>query len=151
MESPLRKPSLSSDRLSSSTEGKEEKRRGSETNEITRRILRGGFKVHSAFGPGLFEKTYHLCMFHELKKDGLHVESEVVLPVIYDDIKIDAAYRVDLRVANKVLVEIKAVEKLTDVHTAQMLTYLQLSGIRVGLILNFNEVHLIDGIRRIMR
>jgi GxxExxY protein len=90
-------------------------------------------------------------MFHELKKDGLHVESEVVLPVIYDDIKIDAAYRVDLRVANKVLVEIKAVEKLTDVHTAQMLTYLQLSGIRVGLILNFNEVHLIDGIRRIMR
>ena len=106
--------------------------------------------MHTAFGPGLFEKTYHVCMVHELKKDGLHIESEVVLPVVYDGIKIDAAYRVDMRVQNKVLVEIKAVEKLADIHTAQMLTYLQLSGIRVGLILNFNVVHLIDGIKRVI-
>lgn len=99
----------------------------------------------------MFEKTYHVCMVHELKKGGLHVESEVVLPVVYDGIKIDAAYRVDMRVENKVLVEIKAVDKLADVHTSQMLTYLQLSSIRAGLILHFNVVHLIDGIKRVMR
>jgi len=86
-----------------------------------------------------------------LRKDGLHVESEVVLPVVYDGIKIDAAYRVDLRVEGKVLVEIKSVEALANVHQAQMLTYLQLSGIRVGLLLNFNVTHLLDGIKRLMR
>jgi GxxExxY protein len=151
MESPLRNPSAGKDTVSSSTEGKEEKQRGLEINEITRRILGGGFKVHSALGPGLFEKTYHLCLAHEIGKSGLKVESEVVLPVVYDGIKIDAAYRVDLRVEDNVLVEVKAVDALADVHTSQMLTYLKLSGLHVGLILNFNEVHLLDGIKRIMR
>jgi hypothetical protein len=137
--------------LSSPTEKEEEKQGGLEINEITRRVLRAGFKVHSALGPGLFERTYQVCLVHELRKDGLHVESEVVLPVVYDGIKIDAAYRVDLRVEGKVLVEIKSVEALANVHQAQMLTYLQLSGIRVGLLLNFNATHLLDGIKRLMR
>src|SRR6187397_331958 len=150
MESPLTDPSLPN-RLSSPTEKEEEKQGGLEINEITRRVLRAGFKVHSTLGPGLFERTYQVCLVHELRKDGLHVESEVVLPVVYDGIKIDAAYRVDLRVEGKVLVEIKSVEALANVHQAQMLTYLQLSGIRVGLLLNFNVTHLLDGIKRLMR
>ncbi|MCI0363363.1 MAG: GxxExxY protein, partial [Phycisphaerales bacterium] len=146
MESPSTPPTAAQNGRSSPTEVTEEKQGGPEINEITKRIIGCGFRVHTALGPGLFERTYQVCMVHELKKIGMLVEAEVVLPVVYDGIKIDAAYRVDLRVEKKVLVEIKAVDALTDVHQAQLLTYLQLSGIRVGLLLNFNVVHLIDGI-----
>jgi GxxExxY protein len=107
-----------------STEETEEQQRGREVEQITKRILGCGFKVHTALGPGLFERTYHVCMVHELKKSALWVESGLVLPAIDDGLKIDAAYRVDLRVERKVLVEIKAIEKIASVHHAQMPTYL---------------------------
>ncbi len=94
---------------------------------------------------------YHRCLAHEFKKAGLEFESELALPIVYDGIKIDAAYRVDFRVEKLVLVEIKSVETLMPVHDAQVLSYLQLSRVRVGLLLNFNVVHLIDGIKRLMR
>lgn len=122
-----------------------------EVDEITKRILGCAFKVHTALGPGLLESAYHRCLVHELKKTGMLVESEVSLPIVYDGLKIDAAYRVDLRVEKIVLVEIKAVEAILRVHEAQLLSYLQLSRVRVGLLLNFNVVHLLDGIKRLMR
>jgi len=148
MEPPSVKPS---DTTSFTTEAKEEKQRGREIDDITRIILRCAFNVHTAIGPGVFERVYHLCLFHEITKSGLFVESELVLPIVYHDLKIDAAYRVDLRVEKIVLVEIKAVEAILPVHHAQLLSYLQLSGLHVGLLLNFNVVHLIDGIKRLMR
>ncbi len=122
-----------------------------DVNEVTRKILGGAFKVHTALGPGLLESAYHRCLAHEIQKIGMLVESEVSLPIMYDGLKIDAAYRVDLRVEKKVLVEIKAVEALLRIHEAQFMSYLQLSGVRVGLLLNFNVEHLIDGIKRRMR
>ena len=122
-----------------------------EVNDITKRILGCAFKVHTALGPGLLESAYHRCLAYELQKTGMLVESEISLPIVYDGLKIDAAYRVDLRVEKKVLVEIKAVDAVQRIHEAQLLSYLQLSGVRVGLLLNFNVEHLIDGIKRLMR
>lgn len=129
----------------------EGRQRGMEVDEITGKIIGCAFKVHTALGPGLLESTYHRCLVHELQKAQLLVESEVALPIVYDGLKIDAAYRVDVRVERRVLVEIKAVETVLRVHEAQLLSYLQLSGIRVGLLLNFNVAHMIDGIMRRMR
>jgi GxxExxY protein len=151
MEQPSGAPSPSENESLPTTEAKEEKTRGLETDEITGIILRCAFKVHTAIGPGVFERVYHLCLLHELKKAGLFVESEITLPIEYDGLKIDAAYRVDLRVEKRVLVEIKAVEKVAPIHHAQVLSYLQLSGLRVGLLLNFNVTHLVDGIKRFMK
>ena len=122
-----------------------------EIDQITGTIIGCAIKVHSALGPGLLESAYHRCLVHELQKAGLGVESELSLPIIYDGLKIDAAYRVDLRVERSVLVEVKAVESVLPVHQAQLLSYLQLSGIRVGLLLNFNVAHMLDGIKRMMR
>jgi GxxExxY protein len=122
-----------------------------DVNEVTRKILGCAFKVHTGLGPGLLESAYHRCLAHEIQKIGMLVESEVSLPIMDDGLMIDAAYRVDLRVEKKVLVEIKAVEALLRIHEAQLLSYLQLSGVRVGLLLNFNVEHLIDGIKRRMR
>jgi len=95
--------------------------------------------------------VYHRCLTHESQKAGLSFESELALPIVYDGIKIDAAYTVDFRVEKIGLVEVKAVETVLPVHHAQVLSYLQLSGVRVGLLLNFNVVHLLDGIKRLMR
>lgn len=122
-----------------------------EIDEITRKILGCAFKVHTRIGPGCFESVYHRCLGHEFGKADLSYESELALPILYDGIKIDAAYRVDFRVEKIVLVEIKAVEKVLSIHEAQLLSYLQLSGVRVGLLLNFNVAHMIDGIMRRIR
>jgi GxxExxY protein len=119
-----------------------------EVDDVTRQIIGGAFRVHTALGPGLLERAYHRCLAHDLDKAGLVVESELSLPILYDGLKIDAAFRVDLRVERIVLVEVKAVETVLPVHHAQLLSYLQLSGIRVGLLLNFNVVHMLDGIKR---
>jgi len=151
MEQPSSPPCPPGNGSSSTTEVKEETDRGLEINEITRIILRCAFKVHTAIGPGVFERVYHLCLLHELQKAGLFVESEITLPIEYDGLKIDAAYRVDLRVEKKVLVETKAVERVAPIHHAQVLSYLQLSGLHVALLLNFNVTHLVDGIKRFMR
>jgi len=120
-------------------------------NEITGIIVDRAMKVHSALGPGLLESAYRRCLIHELQKNHLIVESEISLPIVYDGLKINAAYRVDIRVEKKVLVEIKAVEKVLPVHYAQLLSYLQLSGIRIGLLINFNVVRLKEGIKRMIR
>ena len=120
-------------------------------NDITGKILGCAFKVHTALGPGLLESAYHRCLAYELEKAGLQVESELALPIVYDGLKIDAAYRVDFRVEKTMLVEIKAVETVLPVHHAQLLSYLQLSGLRVGLLLNFNVPHMLDGIKRFAR
>jgi GxxExxY protein len=120
-------------------------------NEITHTTIGCALKVHSRLGPGLLESAYRQCLTLELKRANLRVESEVALPIVYDDLKIDAAYRIDLRIDNKILVEIKAIEKILPIHDAQLLSYLQLSGIRVGLLLNFNVVRLADGIKRLIR
>ena len=105
-------------------------------------------KVHSALGPGLLESAYAICLTHELVKRGLSVTREVPLPVVYDTVKLDAGYRLDLLVEDTVIVEIKAVERLAPIHQAQILSYLKLSGKPIGLLINFHSLHLKDGIKR---
>jgi len=119
-------------------------------NSLTELILKYAFKVHSALGPGLLESSYKECLYYELVNADLIVEKEKALPIIYDKIKLEVGYRIDLLVEKQVIIEIKAVEALNDVHTAQVLTYLKLSGCRVGLLLNFNTSSLKNGIKRLM-
>jgi len=108
-------------------------------------------KVHSALGPGLLESVYEKCLKHELTKRGFKVESQLWLPVIYDGITIEeGGYKIDLLVENVVVIELKAVEKILDIHKAQLLSYLKLADRRVGLLINFNVVHLREGIRRLV-
>jgi GxxExxY protein len=119
-------------------------------NEIGDIVLGGAMKVHSALGPGLLESAYEICLAHEIVKQGLSIKQQVLLPVQYNGLKLDAGYRLDLLVHNKVIVELKAVEKLLPIHTAQLLSYLKLSGCSLGYLLNFNVVHMKDGIKRIV-
>jgi GxxExxY protein len=117
---------------------------------ITERVLGAAMKVHSALGAGCLESTYDACFRYQLQKDGMAFEHQRRLPVLYDGVRVDAAYRIDFLVENCVIVELKAVEKLLPLHLAQVLSYLKLSGHRVTLLINFNVPHLRDGIRRVM-
>ena len=119
-------------------------------NEISEIILYSAFKVHSALGPGLLESSYKECLNYELKKSGLYVEKEKALPLIYESVKLEIGYRIDLLVENKVIIEIKSVDGFNDVYLAQVLTYLKLSGCKLGLLLNFNVKSLKQGIKRIV-
>jgi GxxExxY protein len=119
-------------------------------NLVTGNIIDAALKVHTALGPGLLESAYEACLLHELQKRKLQVASQVILPVSYDGITVDLGYRVDLLVEDLVIVELKAVEKLHPVHKAQLLSYLKLSGKQLGLLINFSELHLKDGIQRII-
>ncbi|RPI48238.1 MAG: GxxExxY protein [Acidobacteria bacterium] len=119
-------------------------------NKITHEIIGAGIEVHSAFGPGMLESAYEKCFVYELAERGFFVESQVVLPLRYKQITIDAGYRLDVRVERQVIVEVKAVEQVLPVHKAQLLCYMRLSGCKVGLILNFNERLLVDGITRMI-
>ena len=119
-------------------------------NEIGDIVLGGAMKVHSALGPGLLESAYEICLAHEIVKQGLSIKQQVLLPVQYNGLKLDAGYRLDLLVHNKVIVELKAVEKLLPIHTAQLLSYLKLSQLALGYLLNFNVVHMRDGIERVV-
>ncbi len=121
-----------------------------EINKITEQILNCAFRVHSELGPGLLENAYEECLYYELKKNNLIVEKQKALPLVYHEIKLDTGYRVDLLVEKKVIVEIKAIEALNDVHFAQVITYLKLSKCTVGLLINFNVRLLKSGIRRII-
>jgi GxxExxY protein len=121
-----------------------------EINTITEAVVTSAIKVHRAFGPGILESAYEKCLVHELFKLGLVVERQVVLPLIYDGVVIDAGYRLDLLVAKTVIVEIKAIEALLPIHRAQLLCYLRLTGLRVGLLINFNVYRLVDGIKRVI-
>ena len=117
-------------------------------NEITEAIIGAAIEVHRALGPGLLESAYTQCLCHELHLQGLPFVCEQTLPVIYKGLRLDCGYRVDLIVANAVVVEIKAVDRLAPVHEAQLLTYLRIGGWKVGLLINFNVPLLRDGICR---
>lgn len=119
-------------------------------NDLSSKIIGAAIEVHKQLGPGLLESTYEICLAFELKEMGLEVKQQVALPVVYKDVKLDAGYRIDLIVENKVIVEIKSVESLADIHTAQLLTYLKLKEIKLGLLINFNSVKAIDGVKRIV-
>jgi len=119
-------------------------------NEIAKIVVDCAFKVHKNLGPGLLESTYQVCLCHELVEVGLNIVSEKALPVIYNDVKLEAGYRIDILVENKVIIEIKAVEVLHDIHMAQILTYLKLSDKKLGFLINFNVALFKSGIKRVI-
>jgi GxxExxY protein len=119
-------------------------------NDISQMIVNAGIKVHKGLGPGLLESAYEECLAYELNKNGLYLEKQKPLPLVYEDVKLEIGYRVDILVEKKVVVEMKSVEALTDVHLAQLLTYLKLSGCKLGLLMNFNVALLKNGIRRVV-
>ncbi len=119
-------------------------------NEISKIVIDCTLKVHKALGPGLLESAYEECLYFELKKAGLKVEKQKPLLLVYEDVKLDIGYRVDIFIESKFVVEIKSVESLTDVHLAQILTYLKLSDSKLGLLINFNVNLLKNGIRRVI-
>jgi GxxExxY protein len=119
-------------------------------NEISGVIVNAAMKVHSALGPGLLESAYEACLNHELRKAGLKTLTQVPLPLQYDGIKLDVGYRLDLLAEDLVVVEIKAVDSLAPIHTAQLLSYLKLSGKKLGLLLNFHVLHMKNGIKRVV-
>jgi len=118
-------------------------------NKITGAIVDAAMTVHSELGPGLLESTYEACLIHELKLRNIESQNQLVLPVVYRQSQIDTGYRIDLLVANEVIIELKAVEKLLPIHEAQLLTYLKLSNKKIGLLINFNSLRLKHGIKRI--
>lgn len=119
-------------------------------NELSKVILEASLKVHRALGPGLLESSYEKCLLYELEKAGLFVEEQKPLPLVYEQIKLDAGYRVDLLLEKKVIIEVKSVEALNEVHLAQLLTYLKLSDCKLGLLINFNVALLKHGFRRVV-
>ncbi|MCW3101921.1 MAG: GxxExxY protein [Bacteroidetes bacterium] len=118
-------------------------------NDLTYLIIGSAFKVHNALGPGLLKSSYEACLFYELTEAGLKVERQKELPLIYNEVKMDTGYRMDLLVNDTVIVEIKAVEELAPIHKAQVLTYLKLSKLKIGLLINFNTTDLKEGIQRL--
>jgi GxxExxY protein len=118
--------------------------------EVFKKVLDCSFEVHTALGPGLLESSYEECLYYELINAGLKVEKQKPLPLVYKEVKLDIGYRVDLFVENCVIVEIKSIEALADIHLAQILTYLKLSGCKLGLLANFNVKHLKNGIKRVI-
>ena len=121
-----------------------------ETEELAKAVVDAALKVHKSLGPGLLESVYEICLAHELKLRGIPFQTQVALPVIYEGITIDAGLRLDLLVKDCLIVELKAVETMHPLFDAQLLTYLKLSGKRLGLLINFNVPVLKDGIRRIV-
>jgi GxxExxY protein len=119
-------------------------------NDLARIAFELGLKVHRVLGPGLLETTYEECLFYEIKKAGLYVEKQKVLPLVYEEVKLDLGYRLDLIVEQKLIIEIKAVEALKEIHLSQLLTYLKLTGCKLGLLINFNSALFKSGVRRII-
>ncbi len=119
-------------------------------NEISKIVFDCALKVHKALGPGLLESAYEECLFFELKKYGLKVEKQKALPLVYEEVKLEIGYRLDIIVDDKVIIEIKSVEALNDVHLAQVLTYLKLSDCKLGMLINFNVALIKNGIKRIV-
>jgi GxxExxY protein len=121
-----------------------------ELNQISGKIIECAIKVHRALGPGMLESAYEACLFYELNKAGLKVQRQLTLPIIYDGVKIDAGYRIDLLVEDEVVVELKAVEKVHPIFNAQLLSYLRLSNKKLGLLINFNVKLLREGVERVV-
>ena len=117
-------------------------------NDVSKHVVDAAMKVHTALGPGLLESTYEACLAQELRLMGLDVKTQVPLPVVYQGIKLDVGYRIDMLVEDSVIVEVKSVDGIAPIHQAQVLSYLKLSGRGLGLLINFNVVHLKDGMKR---
>ncbi|MHC5742449.1 MAG: GxxExxY protein [Nostoc sp.] len=118
-------------------------------NELSGVIIGYAMRVHTALGPGLLESAYEECLDYELKKSGLGVGKQIPLPLVYQDVQLECVYRLDLMVENKVIVEIKSVESFHPIHSVQLLTYRKLANCKLGLLLNFNVLHLKEGIKRV--
>ena len=118
--------------------------------DLTGRIISCSMKVHSGLGPGLLESAYEACLYYELVNSGLVVDKQKPMPLTYNEVRMDIGYRIDLLVEQSVIIEIKSVDALNDVHLSQILTYMKLSGCNVGLLINFNVRHLKDGIKRVI-
>jgi GxxExxY protein len=119
-------------------------------NEISNRIIAAAIEVHKNLGPGLLESAYKECLYYKLSQQGLQVVKEKPMPLIFENVKLDCGYRIDILVENKVLIEIKSVDALNDIHLAQVLTYLKLGNFKLGLLINFNVVSLKAGIKRVV-
>lgn len=119
-------------------------------NDVTRQVIGAAIKVHKALGPGVLESAYEACLAYELGQRGLQVEQQKAMPVVYYGVQLECGYRLDLLVEGLVVVEIKAVEKVTPIHEAQLLSYLRLSGCTVGLLINFHVGKLMDGLKRLV-
>ena len=119
-------------------------------NEISKIVIGIAIEVHKALGPGLLENTYQECLYYKLKKEGFKVEKEKPMPVIFEEVRLECGYRIDLLVEDKVVIELKSVEILNDVHVAQTLTYMKLGGYKLGLLINFNVPLLKYGVRRVV-
>jgi GxxExxY protein len=119
-------------------------------NEISNKIIGLAIEVHKALGPGLLERAYKECLYYKIGKSGLLVEKEKAMPLIFEEVKLDCGYRIDLLVENKLVIELKSVDALNDIHLAQTLTYLKLGNYKLGLLINFNVVLLKDGIKRVV-
>ncbi len=118
-------------------------------NELSNRIIGKAIEVHRALGPGLLESAYKECLYYKLMQDGLFVQKEKPMPLIFEEVRLECGYRIDLLVENRIVIEIKSVEELNDVHLAQTLTYMKLGDFRLGLLINFNVTLLKNGIKRI--
>jgi len=130
------------------SQGKTQKIKNMKVNQITEIIIGCAIEVHKQLGPGLLESAYEECLFYELKNHGLDVKKQHALPLVYKEIKLDAGYRIDLLIENKVIVEIKSVDAIVEIHKAQLMTYMKLAKIKVGLLMNFNVIRLKDGMVR---
>ncbi len=119
-------------------------------NEITSQVLKAAYTVHTNLGPGLLESAYEACLYYELLAAGLMVERQLPMPLIYKEIKMDTGYRIDILVEKSIVIEVKAIDAFTDVHLAQMITYLKLSKCKVGLLINFHVSSLKNGIKRVV-
>ena len=119
-------------------------------NELSKVAFDCALKVHQHLGPGLLESAYEECLYYEIKNTGLKIEKQKPLPLIYEDVKLDIGYRVDIIIENKLILEIKSVEVLNDVHFAQLLTYLKLTNCKLGLLINFNVTLIKNGIKRVV-
>jgi len=119
-------------------------------NELSRIVFDCALKVHQTLGPGLLESAYEECLFYELKKSGLAIEKQKPLPLIYEEIKLEIGYRLDIIIENKLILEIKSVDTLNEIHFAQLLTYLKLTNCKLGLLINFNVVLIKNGMRRVV-
>ena len=119
-------------------------------NELSKIIVNSCFKIHSRLGPGLLESVYEAILFYELNKFGLKVERQKQIPVVWEDIYLDIGFRLDLIIENKVIIEIKSVEQISNVHLKQVLTYLRVTDLKLGLLVNFNEALIKNGIKRVV-
>ncbi|WP_281637090.1 GxxExxY protein [Flavobacterium marginilacus] len=119
-------------------------------NELSKIVFNCALKVHQALGPGLLESAYQECLFYELKKSGLEIQKQQALPLFYEEVKLDVGYRLDIIVENKLILEIKSVDALNDIHFAQLLTYLKLTNCKLGLLINFNVLLIKNGVKRVV-